>query len=101
MARCCVWEKPPVGAVLLGHVAQRSGAVFLSDPGPSMKKKTDRAAKRAGDAQRDRGNTALRAKNRTADAAKHGVSPPLQNKPSVCGCGRSVSLKQRKIGLLL
>lgn len=36
---CCVWEKPPVGAVL-GHVAQRNGAVF--HPDPSMRKKEKR-----------------------------------------------------------
>lgn len=48
---CCVWKKqPPVGAVL-GHVAERNGAVFISDPGPSMKKKSP-SGKRAGDAQR-------------------------------------------------
>lgn len=36
-----MWRKPPVGAVL-GHVARRDGAVFIADPGPSMKKTTER-----------------------------------------------------------
>lgn len=42
VAACCA---------VLGHVAKRSGAVFISDPGPSMKKKSP-SGKRAGDAQR-------------------------------------------------
>lgn len=37
--RCCVWkEQPPVGAVV-GHVAERSGAVFISDPARSVDEK--------------------------------------------------------------
>lgn len=38
-------KQPPVGAVL-GHVAERSGAVFISDPGPSMKKKSPSGKKK-------------------------------------------------------
>ena len=89
-SRCCVWTKPPVGAVL-GHVAQRNGAVFLlSDPGPSMKKPTERQ-KGWGctTGQEKHGSTGE--KNRTANAAGHGVSPALRNKASWRWCVRSVS----------
>lgn len=53
--------KPPVGAVG-GHVAQRNGAVFTADPGPSVKKR-GASGKRAGDAQRDGSNTASTSSN--------------------------------------
>ncbi|KAL7393744.1 hypothetical protein ABVT39_015459 [Epinephelus coioides] len=77
--RCCVWKKPPVGAVL-GHVAQRNGAVFLSDP--SMKKKYRASGRRAGGCTTAQRKQLHRRKTRNADAAEHGVSPPLRNKPS-------------------
>lgn len=76
-----MWRKPPVGAVL-GHVARRNGAVSIADPGPSMKK-NDRAAKGLGMHNGTEETRLYRRKNRTADTAKHGVPPPLRNKPSL------------------
>lgn len=69
-----MWKKPPVGAVL-GHVAQRNGAVFISDPGPSIKKKNDRAAKGLGMHNGREELQLYRRKIRTADTAKYGVPP--------------------------
>lgn len=74
--RRSLWRKPPVGAVL-GHVAQRNGAVFIADPGPPMKKKKIASGKRAGDARRDGRDTASQAKTRTANAAEHGDAAAL------------------------
>lgn len=71
-----MWEKPPVGAVL-GHVAQRNGAVF--HPDPSMRKKRKKATERgmhsgAGERQ------LYRRKIVAAEAAEHGESPGLWDK---------------------
>lgn len=59
----------------------RNGAVFIADPGPSMKKKIA-SGKRAGDARRDGRDTASQAKTRTANAAEHGEAAALWSKPS-------------------
>lgn len=80
----------PVGAVL-GHVAQRSGAVFLRDPGPSMKK-PERAVKGLGMHNRTEDTPLHRHDTRKAPASKHGVQPLLWNKQFVRACVRSVSL---------
>lgn len=82
--------KPPVGAVA-GHVAQRNGAVFTADPGPSMKKE-ERAVKGLG---MHSGTAATRlqpAQTWSACAAEHGEElSALWNKPTLRGCSRSLS----------
>lgn len=90
---CCVWQKqPPVGAVL-GHVAERSGAVFISDPGPSVKKKSPSGKKK-------KKKTGLGMHNGTSfpggnwgvsTLSEHGPSLSLRNKPSSRWCGRPVT----------
>lgn len=63
--------------LLSGMWLRGKGAVFLPDQS-MKKKKTDVAAQGPRDARRLGGST-----DSQADAAKHGESPPLRNKPSV------------------
>lgn len=62
--------------------------------------KNDRAAKGLGMHNGTEETRLYRRKNRTANTAKHGVPPPLRNKPSLRWCGQSVSLSKLKIWLI-
>lgn len=85
-------KEPPAGAVL-GHVAESSGAVFISDPGPSRKKKSPSGKKGLG--MRNVGQ--LYGRNfRTVDPSKHGTSLSLRSKPSSRWCGRPVTSSEPK-----
>lgn len=90
--RRSVRVKPPVGAVA-GHVAQRNGAVFTADPGPSMKKKKEERAVKGLGMHSGTAATRLRpAQTWSACAAEHGEQlPAWWNKPTLRGCGRSLS----------